>query len=242
MRALALLPLALNACGGATNIYQGMDADALYARAEQEYAAGDHDKAIRTLDRLLLAFGDWDRVPDARLFLSSVYFEQEDYLTARSEYQRFLERYSGHPRAPDAALGICRSLAAVSPKAARDPTYTEDALTFCRNATSDYAGTPQATEAREIAQEMRSTLAEKEFLNADFYFRRRLYDSAIKYYAFVTTLYGDTEFAPRAWLGLYRANEAIGYDDDAETARGRLLAQFPDSEEAAQVRTDGPGA
>ena len=89
---------------------------------------------------------------------------------------------------------------------------------------------------------MRQRLAESEFGRADFYFRRQLYDSAIKYYEFVVRLYPETEWAPMALLGLYRSNQAIGYDDLAEEARERLLAQYPDSPAAAEVRTNGAGA
>ena len=60
------VPLVLAACGGPSNIYQGMDAAALFRMAEQEMSEGEHDNAIRTLDRLLLAFGDWERIPEAR--------------------------------------------------------------------------------------------------------------------------------------------------------------------------------
>jgi outer membrane protein assembly factor BamD (BamD/ComL family) len=82
-------------------------------------------------------------------------------------------------------------------------------------------------------------MAEKEFLNGEHYFRRRQYDSAIIYYQFVVDLYPETEFAPQALLGLYRANEAIGYSDLAVEARDRLLEEYPDSNEAAELRTDG---
>jgi outer membrane protein assembly factor BamD (BamD/ComL family) len=82
-------------------------------------------------------------------------------------------------------------------------------------------------------------MAEKEYLNANHYLRRRQYDSAIIYYQFVVDLYPDTEFAPQALLGLFRANEAIGYSDLAEEARAQLLQDYPDSPEAAELRTNG---
>jgi outer membrane protein assembly factor BamD (BamD/ComL family) len=112
----------------------------------------------------------------------------------------------------------------------------------CRNVVVDYAGTPQAEEAANLANRMRARLAESEFGRADFYFRRQLYDSAIKYYEFVVRMYPETEWAPRALLGLYRSNRAIGYDDLAEQARDQLLNQYPESPAAAEVRANGAGA
>ena len=86
---------------------------------------------------------------------------------------------------------------------------------------------------------MRLKLAEKEYLTADFYFRRKLYDSAIKYYEFVANLYSETDFAPKSLAGIYYANLAIGYEDEAEVAKQRLLDRYPESAVAAALRTNG---
>ena len=239
---MTFAPLALAACGGGVSQYQGMEPDVLFELAVTEFANGDHGNAVEVLDRLLIAHGDWDRIPEARLMLGNVYMDRGDYLTARSEYDRFLDRYAGHPGSTDAALGVCKALAALAPTPQRDQTYTQDAITSCRNVVLDYAGLPQSSEAAVISNELRLTLAEKEYLTADFYFRRDLHDSAIKYYEFVANLYPESEFAPLALLGLYLSNQAIGYDDLADEARQRLLTQYPDSESAADIRIDGSGA
>jgi outer membrane protein assembly factor BamD len=239
-RARLLLSLALVACGGPSNIYQGMDAPALFRMADEEAAEGELDNAIRTLDRLLLAYGDWERIPEARLMLADMYRRKEEHLTAASEYRRFLDRYPGHPGSADAALGRCRSYADLSPRPERDQTFTEQALTECGNTAADFAGTPQATEAAEIARAMRETLAEKDFLNGSFYLRRNIPDSAIKYFEFVLQRYPDSAFAPRALLGIYQANMAIGYEDLAEQAREQLLTRYPDSEAAQELDQGDP--
>lgn len=233
---LLLLTLGFAACGGPGNRYQGMDAPALFRMAQQEASEGDRDNAIRTLDRLLLAYGDWEGVPDARILLGDLYQENGEHLTASTEYRRFLDRYPGHPRAAEAALGRCRAFAALSPRPERDQTFTQQALTDCSNTAADFAGTSHAAEAQEISQRMRETLAEKEYLNGEFYLRRNIPDSAIKYFEFVLQSFPDTEYAPRALLGIYKANMAIGYDDLAEEARERLLTRYPDSQAAAEVR------
>ena len=240
---VAFLPLVLATCGGgAAGRYQGMDAETLFRLATTELDEGDLDNAIKALDRLLLSFGDWDRVPEARLSLGDAYFAKGEYLTARSEYQRFLDRFAGHPSSPDAAVGICRSLSELAPVPGRDQAYTQEAIASCRNVVIDYAGLRQSTEAAQISNLLRETLAEKEFETAEFYFRRRLFDSAIKYYEFVASLYSETEWAPKALLGLYLANQEIGYDDLADEARERLLSEYPDSESAGVIGGDRSGS
>ncbi len=237
-----LLSLTLAACGGGANPYQGLDAEGLFRLATQEFEEGDYENAIEALDRLILSSGDFERLPEARLLLARAYYENGDYLTARSEYVRFLDRYSGHPRAAEAALGVCKSLAALSPAVPRDQSFTQDAILVCRNTVIDYAGTPQAVEAAEIANRMRLKLAEKEYRTGEYYCRRKFWDAAIKYYQFTVNLYAETEFAPRALLGIYYANRQIGYDDEAEAAKERLLSEYPDSQAAAELRQNGTGS
>lgn len=239
---LAVTLLAAAACGGPGNRYQGMDAEALFRLATEEYSENDFGNAAEALDRLLLSYADWERLPDARMLLAHAHYGDRDYLTARSEYVRFLDRYGGHADAVIAALGVCRSLTALSPDMPRDQVFTRDAITVCRNVLLDYQGTPQALEAAELANRMRLKLAEKEYLTADFYFRRKLYDAAIKYYEFVANLYAETDFAPKSLAGIYYANVAIGYEDEAEAAKQRLLDRYPESPEAAALRTNGSGS
>lgn len=232
----------LAACGGNANRYAGMTPDALFQLAITEFQEGSHGNAIEALDRLLIAHGDWDRLPEARLMLGDVYFAREDFLTARAEYQRFMDRYAGHPRSADASLGICKSLAELAPVPQRDQGYTLEAITSCRNVVIDYAGLQQSADAAEISNALRHTLAEKEFLNGEFYRRREIWDAAIKYYEFVIQLYPESEFVPDALLGVYLSNMEIGYEDLAEEARQQLLQQFPDSDAADLIRTDGAGS
>jgi outer membrane protein assembly factor BamD len=237
-----VVSVALAACGGGAGRYAGVPADDLFTMAVTEFDQGNHGNAIEVLDRLLVSHGDWDRIPEARLKLGDVHFDNGDYLTARAEYTRFLDRYAGHPGSADAALGICKSLAAMAPKPQRDQGYTQQAMTSCRNVVIDFAGREQAAQAAIISNQLRLTLAEKEFMTGDFYFRRGLYDSAIKYYEFVIRLYPESEVAPQALLGIYLSNQKIGYQDLAEEARDRLLLEYPDSESAASIRTDGAGS
>jgi len=216
-----------------------MDPETLFRLATGEYAENEFGNAAEAVDRILLFHADWARLADARMLLADVRYAEGDYLTARTEYQRFLDRYGGHRDAVIAAMGVCRSLAELSPDMPRDQVFTRDAITVCRNVLLVYQGTPQSIEAAGLATNMRLKLAEKEFMTADFYSRRELWDSAIKYYEFVASLYSETEFAPKSLAGIYYANVAIGYEDEAEAAKQRLLDTYPESAEAVTLRTNG---
>ena len=215
--------------------YEGQSDEELFRMARAEYEEREWENAIAALDRLVISFGTSPVLPDARMLLAHSYYQKGDYITSRSEYRRFLDRYPGHEDAPYAALGICQSLSALAPEPGRDQTHTEEAHFRCRTVVADFSGHQVAVTAGGIANEMRGLLAQSEYNKADYYYRRKVYDSAIKYYNFVVDSYADTEWAAWAMLGLVRANQAIGYDDQVEVWRERLLQEHPSSEAAQRL-------
>lgn len=234
-----LLPfLATAACASAPR-FAGMTADELFAAGEREFEEGDWEEAAEILDHLLLRVADpsFARAAEARYMLAQAYFNNEDYLTAQGEYVRFVDRFPGHEQAPEAALGICRSFAALSPIPERDQTYTEQAVTVCRNVVLDYSGFDDevAQEAQDIVNRMRSKLGEKVYLNARHYFDREFWDSAIIYFEDIVENYGDTQWAPKAIVGMIEAYGEVGYDEEVEQWRQTLLNSYPDSPEARAI-------
>lgn len=229
---------AVTACASGSK-YQGLDAPAVYRLAQEEFANEDYRDAAETLDRLLLVFPTFEQAAEAHYMMAEAYFLSEQYITASSEYVRFLDRYPAHPDAPVAALGVCRSYSELSPISQRDQTFTEQALTVCRNVVADHPDHEVAREAAELSNAMRGKLARKIYDNGAYYLRRQLYDSSIIYFEDVVDAYPETEWAPKALLGMIEAYEKIGYEDERDTARDRLLSQYPDSPEAREISGGG---
>jgi outer membrane protein assembly factor BamD len=241
MIALAAGALFLGACAS-TSRYEGLDAQALYRMAQEEYEAGKYRNAAETLDRLLLAFPTFEQAAQAFLLMAEAYYEDEQYITASSEYTRFLDRYPAHPRAPEAALGVCRSYVGLSPISQRDQTFTDQALTVCRNVVADYRGTPVAEEALAHVEEMRDKLARKDYESGFYYLRRDLYLPSVVYFELVVERYPETAWAPKALMGIIEAYEAIGYEDEVDEAEQQLLSRYPDSPEAREIGGNTAGA
>jgi outer membrane protein assembly factor BamD len=242
-RLLAAIVLALisSSCRTA-NPYQGLEAADIHALAERSFQAKKYEEVQRALNRLFIAFPSYERTPDARLLLADSYFADEQYITASAEYRRFIDRYPGDARAPIAAIGLCHASAATSPEIQRDQSATEDAEVVCRNVATDYAGTPQGEEAAKIADSMRLKLAEKLHTIAEYYFRRKFWDSSIMYWEMIERDYADTTWAPRALVGIMQAYEKIGYQDLVAETRKKILDTYPASPEARQLTTDSTAA
>jgi len=229
---------ALTACRSGSP-YQGMEANDLHALAELKFRDREYDGVERALNRLFIAFPSYQRTPEARLLLADSYFADAQYITASAEYRRFIDRYPQDPRAPVAAIGLCKSSAATSPDVQRDQSPTEDAQTVCANVAADYPNTPQALEAAALADEMRLKLAEKDYEIGEYYYRRKFWDSAVMYWDKVEKDFPDTIWAPRALAGIMRAYDKIGYQDLVQETRQRILDKYPNSPEAREVTTGG---
>jgi outer membrane protein assembly factor BamD len=239
--AAVLLAWAAIGCSSAP-AYQGMDAPQIFELAEQAMEDEDWNDAIDAFERLISAHPGFPRLDEARMGLARAHFEKGEYVTAAAEYERFIIRYPSHGRVAEASLGICRSYAALSPHAQRDQEYTARARDACRQTRDEFQGMNVAEEAEEIRREMVERLAESEFLAGRFYQRRDFHDSAIIYFQDVVDFFPETTWAPRAFLAMYRSYRAIGWHEEAEETRDRLLFLYPDSQAAAELRAEQDGA
>lgn len=236
----ALALLVASACASSSD-YQDMSAEELFQLGERAVQEEEWDRAVESLERLLASHPGFQQRTEARLLLGDALFGREEYVSAAAEYARLIDRYPSSVEARSAGLGICRAYAALSPIPQRDQSYTEQAATACRNVTTDFPGTAEAERAREIRDQMLEKLAEKIYLNAEFYRRRDFHDSAILYYEDVVENYPDTAFAPPALLRLVRIYEELGYAEERDEARDTLLERYPDSLQAREVSGEGEG-
>lgn len=235
---LILLAAVAAACAS-TPPYQGLTTDQLFELGAREFEEKDWDEAVRVFERFLSAESSSPRAVEARMYLARAYFNRKEYLTAATEFGRIVERHPGHPLAPEASLGICQSYAALSPHVQRDQSYTEQAVRACGNTLMDFPAHPVAAQAREIRDSMVEKLAEKLYIAGDFYFRRKLYHSAILYFGHVLRDYPRTKAAPKALLRTYQAYLALDWDREAQETRERLLREYPESPEARSLRSEG---
>lgn len=238
--ALTLL-LGLSGCASVP-AYMSMDGDELWAAGVQAYEDENWDEAIQMLQRLVTQFPGYLESPQARIYTARSYAGRGEYVTAVAEYERFLQVYRNHSLAPEASLGICEAYAALAPHPQRDQGYTAQAEEACEQTWIEFRGLNVAETADSIRVVMRDRLAEAGFQEAEFYRRFDMHNSAIMVYEEVVNSYPETEWAPRGLLGIYRSYFALGWEPEAEEASARLIANFPESESAAELRSESGGS
>lgn len=235
-RTTALLGLtALAAACASTSKFEGMDAEAIYRLGQDKYENEDWSDASEAFDRILLTFPGYAQIAEVAFLYAESEFRAGRYISSAAEYTRFLGDYPAHPRAPEAALGVCKSNEALSPHSQRDQTFTEQAVTVCSNVARDYRGTEFGAEAERVALQMREKLAQKIWDEGKYYLKRGLDFSAVIYFEWVLEDYPETTWAPKSLVGIIDAYTSIGYEDEIASARNRLLTEYPDSPEAQAI-------
>jgi outer membrane protein assembly factor BamD len=225
------------ACGGSLP-YPGLTADEVYALGLEAREQEDWGDAAEAFEYILFSPG-FTHAAEARLLLADAKYSDGQYIESRSEYQRVVDRWPADTVAVRAALGICRSLASLSPITQRDQAFTRQARLACRQVSGDFAGTVMGLEAARLADEMILKLAERDYGTGQHYLKRGLLDSALLYFEEVASAYPDTEWAPWALYRMIEVFGRIGYLRDVETTRDLLLDAYADSEPAQLLLEDG---
>jgi outer membrane protein assembly factor BamD len=234
---LALLLLLASGCGARQPNLALLPPDDLFAQAQEAFDARRFERAITLLEFFVSQHLGDPRAPTARLMLGEAHMERREYATAATHFQRLVTDFPAHPRAIEARLQTCEAYYRLSPRPALDQQYTLSALIHCEALAENFPLTPQGRLAGAHVDEMRHRLAQKVFETGMFYFRRRAYDSAVVYFESVTAQYPNTAVAPAALEQLVETYTRIGYVEDAEEARERLLTEYPQSPQAQALRS-----
>lgn len=237
---LALLALAI---GCPKELPKDLPPDELYRIGRQHYEDEEWDRAIEALQRLLFQDPGHSKADSAQYLVAESYFQNEQYLTAASEFLRLAQNRPAGALADQARYRACLAYYELSPRPELDQEYTRQAINQCRSVGLLYPQSPYAEEARERIAELTDKLARKYYQTARYYLDRRAYDSAIIYLEHLLENYPESGVAPEAMLRLYESYRNVGYVQEAEEIRERLLQQHPDSPQARQLRrmADGVG-
>lgn len=230
----------LTACASRPATVEQVAPDTLFERANNALQERKWTDAVTLFERFVIQHPTHARLQEARLRLGDAYFGKKEFITAATEYSRLANDYPAGPYADDARFKVCESYYRLSPKPQLDQQYTRSALDHCQSLITYYPTSPFVARAQELLNDLRNKLAEKSFLTGDFYFKRNAFDSAIIYFEATVREYPETVQAPRALARLVETYEKLGYKEETEAARQRLLKDYPTSPEAKQLQEPAP--
>lgn len=147
---------------------------------------------------------------EAQLKIADVYFIQELFAEAAVNYQIFKDLHPKNPKVPYAMFKIAKSYLMDSPtNIERDISALYKAQRAYDEFVQHFPSAPELGEAQKDIHEVRKRLSDKEFLIAQFYFKRGHYEAAKPRYEKVIELYPDTEAAINAKEKLKMVTEKL---------------------------------
>ena len=231
-----LLAAVAGACASGNMNLAQMPPEQLFDRAHGSLREGKWTDAIAAFEQFTLQYPTHPRVAEARFRLAEAYFGKKEFITAGNEFARLASDYPAGPWADDARFRVCESYYRLSPKPPLDQQYTKSAFDHCQSLIAYFPESEFAPRAQEIMVEMRHKLAQKELDTGEHYFKRNAFDSAIIYYEGTLRSYPDTPQSPRALSRLVEIYKALGYKEEEDAARQRLLKDYPESPEARAIQ------
>ena len=214
--------------------------DEQFARAEESFADGDYRQAIADYQTFAFNYPQDPRVSEARWKAAEGFYRVEDWATAAQEYLNYQSDYPGDERAAQALFQAGRAYQEMSLRPELDQRETERAVNAFDRVIVEYPRSDYVEEARSRKAELRDKLAEKVYLNAEFYFDNENYAATEIYLTDLIEAYTDTAWIPPAYALLARTTCARGEPDRASEIHARLHENYPDSQAARQVSNELP--
>lgn len=212
--------------------------DEQYARALRLYEAGETDSAIRALQAFTFNYPQDPRVTDARWLMAEAHYAEKDWATAAQEYLNFQRDHPREARAAEALFRAGRAYERMSLRPELDQRDTQRALTIFERLLAEYPGSDFAEQTRERRDRLIDKLAEKAFLNAEFYFDHEEYEAAEIYLVELIERFPRTSWLAPAYAMLARARCERGLEDEAARAFRALDELYPESSAVREVRGD----
>lgn len=219
--------------------YDSSTPEGAYKQAEEYEKDQRYEEAIAKYAEVKNKFPYSKLATQAELKIADVNYDREAYIEAQSAYQLFKEFHPKHPKSDYVTFRLAMSYFNQLPSTIdRDLTVAEKAILYFEEVLDSYGGSPHATEAREKRTAALKMLAEKELYIANFYTKKKMFDSALKRYETVLKTYPNLGLDAAALFGAARSALKIGERERGQQYLKNLYALFPNSAEAQRAKNE----
>jgi len=214
-------------------------ANQLYARAKQELADKNYEKAISYFEKLEARFPFGQYAQQAQLEIAYAYYKYEEPELAIAAADRFIKIYPRHPNVDYAwyikgLTNYNRGKVFIDRYLPQEPAERD---TFSMRASYDdfshlVQNYPHSTYAKDAAQRMihlRNNMAEYEIHVAEYYMRRTAYIAAANRGKYVVENFQRTPAVEDALIIMVRAYRRLGVNDLADSAMRVLQLNYPEN-------------
>lgn len=206
----------------------------------EEYDQGErYEEAIRRYTEVKNKFPYSNFATKAELAIADVYYKQESYAESQVAYQIFKDLHPTAPQADYVQFRIGMSYYNQLPSSIdRDLTTANDAIVNLSDLIKKYPDSQYVAEAKEKRSAAIKMLAEKEEYIADFYFKRKIFNSALSRYEGLYNNYRGLGFDAKALSRAFICAQKTGDHTKAKKYEALLEHDFPGSKELRDARKE----
>lgn len=176
----------------------------------------------------------------AELAIADVHYRSEAYPEAQVSYQNFRELHPRHPRIDYVIFQVGMSYYQQLPDTFdRDIALANDAVYSFNELIRRFPNSEYFQQAQEYRRKSFTMLNEKELYVADFYFKQKVYLSALLRYESSYKKYPGFGLEPRSLLGAVKSANKLEDREKQSQYYSLLTTKFPESEEAKQAAREG---
>lgn len=208
--------------------------------AAQEYEKDErYEEAIKKYTEVKNKYPYSQFATRAELAIADVYYLEESYGEAQINYQTFRELHPTHPQTDYVVFRTGLSFYQQLPDSIdRDLSLANDAISSFDELLQKFPQSAHVKEAQDKKGEALKKLAQKEDYVGDFYFKRKIYDSALLRYEFLVANYPKLGLDERAIARAYYSAVKLKDKGKIKKYKDMLKAQFPDSKELATLKEE----
>lgn len=212
-------------------------AESLFERAKELEKSGRTEESIAKYQEVKNKFPYSKLAIDAELAAADVSYKDESYAEAQVAYQLFRDLHPKHPKTPLVIYQLGMSIYLQIPDSIdRDLTITQSAIDTFSELIQQYPDFERIAEAKEKRLECLKKLAEKELYIANFYLKKKQWESALARVEGILlnhkSLGYDEQALARASIAAAKSNK----NDLAAKYSKQLNQEFPQSKELEEVK------
>lgn len=165
--------------------------------------------------------------PLAQLKIADSFMKEEEYESGVEEYRKFLEIYPDHPNAPYAQYQIAMAYFVQIESPERGYGAAAKALAEFEKLKRMFPRNPYREMIELRIEKCRNTMADYEFLVAEFYFKKSSYRAASGRFQQLLTKFPDYKKEPLVLYRIALCHKRLGDRDKALEYYNRLIEKYP---------------
>lgn len=206
---------------------EAFDAEKSLAKGTELIEKKEYEEARRALLEVKNRDLTKKYAPFAQLKIADSYIKEEEYESGVGEYRRFLEIYPDHQNASYAQYQIAMAYFVQIESPERGYAAAAKAMAEFEKLKQMFPRNPYREMIDLRIEKCRNTMADYEFIVAEFYFKKSSYRAAVTRFQQLLTKFPDYKKEPLVLYRIAVCHKELGNMDKALEYYNRLVEKYP---------------